>query len=92
MYPYVSLNEEDISSIVGTHSELRAVIKSSLVDFKALTMVNVRINRNDKIDYSFPCQGCFDMLNKLGFKDVYFSTKSGNFQRVFFSSLSSFIA
>lgn len=83
-FSYVNFLMEDISHMVGTHSELNAVLKADLHNFRNMTLVNIRINRNDRMDYSFPCSGCFEMISGLGFKDVFFSTKNEKFARHFF--------
>ena len=45
-YNYVNKLNQNISDIVGTHSELSAVIKLGEEDCSGLTLVNTRINRN----------------------------------------------
>ncbi len=81
-YNYVNKNKEKISDIVGTHSELNAVIKLGEEDCSKLTLVNTRINRNNLLDNSSPCSGCSDMINQLNFKNVYFSNFKGNFEKM----------
>jgi len=83
-FNYVNNQMERIGSIVGTHSEMSAVLKLGSDACRGLTMVNTRINRNDDLDYSFPCNGCLDMLEKIGFKDVFYTTKHGDFERIEF--------
>jgi deoxycytidylate deaminase len=80
-YNYVNKNKEKISDIVGTHSELNAVIKLGEEDCSKLTLVNTRINRNNVLDHSAPCHGCSDMINQLNFKNVYFSNVKGGFDK-----------
>ena len=81
-YNYVNKLNENISDIVGTHSELSAVIKLGEEDCSGLTLVNTRINRNDELDFSAPCSGCCDMINQLNFKNVYFSNNKGKFDKL----------
>jgi hypothetical protein len=71
-------------SFTGTHSELRAVINSGLDDFKGMTIVNTRINRNGHLDCSFPCECCLAMIKDFCFKDAFFTLKDGSFGRVKF--------
>ena len=78
-YNYVNKNKEKISDIVGTHSELNAVIKLGEEDCSKLTLVNTRINRNNILDHSAPCHGCSDMINQLNFKNVYYTDGRANF-------------
>lgn len=81
-YNYVNKLNQNISDIVGTHSELSAVIKLGEEDCSGLTLVNTRINRNNELDFSAPCSGCLDMIKQLNFKNVYFSNNSGTFDKV----------
>jgi deoxycytidylate deaminase len=83
-YNYVNKLNENISDIVGTHSELSAVIKLGEEDCSGLTLVNTRINRNDELDFSAPCSGCCDMIKQLNFKNIYFSNNMGFFDRLNF--------
>jgi deoxycytidylate deaminase len=78
-YNYLNKQKNKISEVVGTHSELRAVLKLGTEDCYGLTMVNTRINRNNKIDYSHPCNGCTEMIKRLGFKQVVYSNKEQGF-------------
>jgi hypothetical protein len=78
-YNYVNRQNDPIGSFVGTHSEMNAVIKLGLKDCCGLVIINTRINRNNQIDYSFPCNGCLDMIRKFGFKSVFYTTKNGDF-------------
>jgi deoxycytidylate deaminase len=81
-YNYVNKNKENISEIVGTHSELNAVIKLGEEDCSKLTLINTRINRNNLLDNSAPCHGCSDMIHHLNFKNVYFSNVKGAFDKL----------
>lgn len=79
-YNYLNKQRNNISDVVGTHSELSAVIKLGLDDCSGFTMVNTRINRNNKLDFSFPCNGCMEMIVQLGFNKVIYSTKDQKFE------------
>lgn len=79
-FDYVNRQKHCIRSMIGTHSELSAVLKIGEQNCKGLTIINTRINRKNQIDFSRPCNGCMDMIKKLGFKRVIYSTKSHNFE------------
>jgi deoxycytidylate deaminase len=81
-YNYVNKDNKSISDIVGTHSELNAVIRLGEEDCSRLTLINSRINRNNMLDYSAPCSGCSDMIKQLNFKNVYFSNAQGKFDKI----------
>lgn len=81
-YNYVNKLKQNISNIVGTHSELNAVIKLGEEDCSKLVLVNTRINRNNDLDYSAPCSGCSDMIKQLNFKNTYFTDSQGKFKEI----------
>jgi len=68
---------------------MSAVIKLGYEDFSGLVLVNTRINRNNKLDYSFPCHGCMDMVRKLNFEKVIYSERDGKFSFLDLSELAS---
>lgn len=79
-YNYINRKKEKIADVIGTHSEMSAVIKLGLNDCAGLTLVNIRINRKNELDYSFPCSGCKDMILKMGFNGVFYTTKNKKFE------------
>ena len=82
-----NLSSLKISDIVGTHSELSAVIKLGEEDCSGLTLVNTRINRNNLLDFSAPCSGCSDMIRQLNFKEVWYSNANGLFNKLNLTSI-----
>ena len=70
---------EDISHTIGVHSELSAILKLGEEDCSKYTLVNTRINRNLKLDFSKLCNGCCSLLSQLNFKKIFYST-SNNYQ------------
>lgn len=81
-YNYVNKQKHKISDLVGTHSELSAVLKLGLINYKGYFIINTRINRNYKLDYSFPCNGCLEMLLNLNFDNIYYSNKVQEFESI----------
>lgn len=81
-FNYINKQKLKINDIVGTHSELSAVIKLGNENCRGLTIVNTRINRNNQLDYSCPCSGCKDMIKKLGFKKLLYTTKQQKFEAI----------
>lgn len=60
----------------GVHSEAAAI--GDLTDLnlcRKATLVNVRLNRHRQLRCSKPCNICLGLLNRVGFKRVYFSTE-----------------
>jgi hypothetical protein len=80
---YVSEDGEDLRNIARTHSELNCVLKiknkypSYLM--KDITFVNVRLDKRGNVKYAKPCNGCFHLMEQVGYKKIYFSNDSGNF-------------
>jgi len=82
-YNYLNKQKHKISHIVGTHSEMSAVIKLGIESCEEnLVMINTRINRKNEIDYSRPCNGCMEMLRELNFSKVYYTNKDKKFELI----------
>lgn len=81
-YNYLNKQNNKISHIVGTHSEMSAVIKLGLESCEGLTIINTRINRKNEIDYSFPCNGCMEMLKELKFSKIFYTSKDKKFHSI----------
>lgn len=81
-FPYVSRKSKKISEVVGTHSELKAALRAGMRNCRGLTLVNTRVNRNGRLDYSRPCGGCMELIEKLGFLKVYYTDRKGEFRRL----------
>lgn len=84
LYRYVGRGEVDIAAVVGTHSEMSAVMRLEGEDPRGLTLVNTRVNRRGSFDNSRPCRGCADMIRRMGFKAVFHTVKGGEFVRMEF--------
>lgn len=72
----------DISGSKGTCSELNAFLKlrnKTNIQSKKCSLVNIRIDRNNNLNFARPCQSCVSLLKFLEIKDVYFSNWDGNF-------------
>lgn len=72
LYSYTNRRGEFMADQVGIHSEMDAVIKLGLSSCSGLTLVNTRIDRNNKLAMSKPCLGCTDMLRKLNFRRIFY--------------------
>jgi deoxycytidylate deaminase len=79
LYSYAGRDGSSSSWSVGTHSEMNAVVKADTRHFRGMAIVNTRVNRRGELDYSRPCAGCMDMINKMGFGEVYYTTREGEF-------------
>lgn len=74
--------EKDSTYMTSLHSEMDAWLKLGQQNCSHLTFVNVRINNNNKLDFSYPCSGCLSLMSQIGFKDFYFSSKDNSFSKI----------
>jgi deoxycytidylate deaminase len=78
-YNYYGLDGAPIHRFVGVHSEMAAILKYGKTDCSDCTFINVRIDRNNKVAMSKPCLGCQHLLDVVGWKSIYFSSKNEKF-------------
>ncbi len=80
---YSSEEGEDLRNIARTHSELNCILKVknklNYKNLKDITFINVRIDKMGNAKYSKPCNGCSDLLKRIGYKNIYYSGECGNF-------------
>jgi len=80
-YNYVNRKKNKISEMIGTHSEMNAVLKLKK-SCEGLVMVNTRINKKNELAYSKPCNGCLDLIKKLKFDQVFYINKNKKFENL----------
>lgn len=61
----------------GICAEMRACLKNGREDYTGFSIAVLRIDRNNKLNYSKPCRGCSDLLEKLNFKKIYHTNHQG---------------
>lgn len=81
-YNHIDRNGKSKSHVIGIHSELSAVIKLSTENCSDISFYVVRIDNAGNANYSKPCSGCMDMFQQVGYKEVYFTDKKGEFKRL----------
>lgn len=64
------------------HAEFVAINKLKNTDFSSLRLVVVRVNRLGILLNSKPCIGCKSIIEKLEFKEVWYSTNMGKFEQL----------
>ena len=74
------LREFKYHPLAKIHSELNACLKLGLTDCSGLTIVNIRIDKNENLNNSCYCFGCSNLVRYLGFKQAFFTDEDGNFQ------------
>lgn len=80
-YDYINRHNKHIGSDVGTHSEHSGIIRLGREDCSDLNVVNIRIDRNGKLNCSFPCLGCRSLFKQVGFNKFWYSTAKGDFEQ-----------
>lgn len=72
-------------SLKNRCSELNLFIKAKnrfeKLDWKRLTIINVRIDQNEIVRNSCPCGACQNLLNYLDVRNIFHSTDNGDFSR-----------
>lgn len=81
-FNYVDCNNENIGNEVMTHSEMSSVVKFGEKDCSDIVFVNIRLDRNGNLNNSCPCRGCKSLLESVGYKKVFYSTKNGDFEEL----------
>lgn len=79
---YSSITGEDISEHKHTCSEFNAILKLknlTNVNTKKCTLINLRFNRNKRLDFAAPCMSCTSLLNFYEFKKVLWTDSKGNY-------------
>lgn len=56
----------------GIHSEVMAITKLGLDDYRNITFVNIRIDNNNKCAISKPCKNCERILSEFGYRYLYY--------------------
>lgn len=74
----------DISQMKFRCSEFESFIglgkQRYTLDFSKCTMVNIRINKENQISLSQPCNSCENLIQWLGLRRVFFTNNEGNFE------------
>lgn len=73
---------EDISEHKRTCSEFSAILKLknlTNIDTKRCTLVNLRFNRNKRIDFAAPCMSCVSLLTFHEFKRIIWTDSEGKY-------------
>lgn len=74
---------EDFSEEKHTCSEFNAILKLknlTNINTKKCNLVNLRIDRNNKLAYAKPCESCKSLLSFFEFKSVEWTNEFGDYQ------------
>ena len=66
------------------HSELSSIKRFILPpsELRRCKLVNIRINRLGQIQNSEPCKFCKKFLKEFDFREIWYTTKEGNFAKL----------
>lgn len=64
------------------HAELKAAIRGGLDDYSDYNLAVLRIDRNNNLNNSKCCSGCFSMAKQLNFKNIYYTDKNGSWNNL----------
>lgn len=81
---YKDIHGKRRSDLVGIHSELAVILKmrNMNINYNKITFYVMRLNKNKELVYSKPCSGCESLFNQIGYKDVFYSTNTGTFNKL----------
>lgn len=79
---YVNGNNEHVGDTIGVHSELSCFLRLGLEDCSGISFYNVRIDRNNSANFSFPCRGCRSLFKQINARNVFATNKNGQFEKV----------
>lgn len=82
--PYLDRqSKENISDQIGIHSEVDCILKlGRFHDYQKINFFNFRIDKNDKIAISRPCNGCLHLFEQIGFKNIFFTNNKGELEKI----------
>lgn len=74
---HTKVHKHDYHKNCGIHAELGCFLKAGLNNYKDHKLAVLRIDRNDKLNYSRPCKWCLGATRQFGVSDIYYTTKEG---------------
>lgn len=73
-------NAKNFVPSIHAESDLIGKLKA-MNSFSKLQMVSIRINNQNNLDDACPCPNCAFQIGRVDFKQVWYSTKYGGFNR-----------
>ena len=64
----------------GKHAEFSACIRGGEEDYSDHTMLVLRVDKNNRLNYSRPCAGCIHCLQQFNIEKVFYTDKLGHWQ------------
>jgi len=60
-----------------SETEVYRKVKGIMDHTKSFIVINIRLNRQDELRMSCPCDNCYNFLSYVGCKTIWFSTPTG---------------
>jgi hypothetical protein len=80
--PYKGCKDNPEKYIASIHSEIDAILKLGDSDFFKYVFINVRIDRNGRVNMAKPCPNCLNVLKMIGYKRLYYTTADGGVEEL----------
>ena len=61
---------------------IKKVINTTKIPLKKCELLSIRIDRNNKINYSKPCESCLNLLYVFDIKNVYYTDFDGLWKKL----------
>jgi hypothetical protein len=82
MYDYKDQYGKPKNKMIGLHSELAAILRLGRDDCRDISFYVLRIDNNGNPNMSKPCSGCMSVFNQIGYKNIYYTNRNGQFERM----------
>lgn len=81
-YNYKDKEGKPKNKLIGLHSEMAAMLRLGMEDCSHIDFYVVRIDNNGKPNMSKPCSGCMSVFNQVGYKNIYYTNRKGQFEKL----------
>lgn len=75
-YYKVKMNNDTVN--LAIHAEVDAISSISSKYLKGLDIIVIRVNKNNGMKNSRPCNSCIDKMKQKGLRKVYYSNSQGD--------------
>lgn len=59
------------------HAEMRTIFEAGLDNCKGCSILVIRMNLSDSIQFARPCNECMALIKHVGIKNIYYSGRNG---------------
>jgi hypothetical protein len=68
--------------ICAEFDAIKKLINTTNIPLKKCELMSIRIDRNNNISYSKPCDSCLNLLNFFDIKKVYYTDRIGEWKQL----------